>query len=262
MKKQSFIVAFLFAAIAVISWIGCSGTDSAVAPVADSDPEVPAYFPLKTGNSLQFMEVDNTLNDTAYHWFTIGAGVCINEHQVYTWIEEISDRPAAIDTGYLFYENDAVYYFESACDIPEKLLACPLEVGSVWLRYDISETQFNDTNNLIDIITEYDDGKSTDGDGVQGGFLGDGTDDDGPLAAKCFPTIGANYFMISAVENLILDNGNHFEDCLKVENNAGDASNFYWYAPGVGLVKYVIGVDSESYPEGEVVGQIVLRQSD
>jgi len=90
-----------------------------------------------------------------------------------------------------------------------------------------------------------------DGDGLPDPYNGNG-------AAKNFPTMGSNYLEVSAIEDIKLSNGNSFTQCLKVENGSRSSSNYYWYAPGVGLVRYVIGVDPQNYPEGEVVGEVVL----
>jgi len=262
MKKHIYIIAVFFLISAAVLWIGCSDSDTTVSSSSNSGPDVSTYFPLKTGCSLQFMEINNVYNDTTIHLFTTGTSIIVGGRQVYAWTEEVINRPASIDTGYLFYEGDALYYFESPYDIPEKLLNSPLEVGSVWLRYDASQVQIDDVGD-IDILSEFNNGKGDINDGVQGGFIGGGSGDDnnGPDVKKCFPTTGSNYFTLTAIEDLIFEDGNRIEECLKIENNVSGASNYYWYAPGVGLVKYIIGVDSEDYPEGEVVGQIVSTGS-
>ncbi|MEW5924337.1 MAG: hypothetical protein AB1746_10150 [Candidatus Zixiibacteriota bacterium] len=260
MKKYLFFIAVVAVLFTAAIWIGCSDSDSEFSPTSSTEPDVSTYFPLKAGTSTQFIEVNNTTNDTCYHWFTIGSPVVSGSRLVYRWIDENSNRPAFVDTGFLFYDNEAIYYFESPYETPEKLLTAPFQVGSVWLRYNASEIQL-DYDNYIDIFADYTNDKDVD-DGVLGGYNdGDPTQDDGVIAGKCFPTIGANYFRISAFENITLNNGNDFEGCLKIENNVSGALNYYWYSPGVGLVKYMIGVDSVSYPEGKIAGQIVLSKS-
>lgn len=260
MKKFLFFIAVALIFSSVAFWVGCSDSDSEYSPTSSTEPEISTYFPLKTGVSNEFIEVNNTVHDTCYHWFTVGSPVISGSRLVYRWIDENSNRPAFVDTGFLFYDNEAIYYFENPYETPEKLLTVPFQVGSIWLRYNTSEVQL-DYDNYIDIFTGYTNDKNTD-DGVLGGYNdGDPTQDDGVIAGKCFPTIGANYFKIAAIEDIVLYNGNHFQGCLKIENNVGGALNYYWYSPGVGLVKYMIGVDSEDYPEGEIVGQIVLSKS-
>jgi hypothetical protein len=142
-----------------------------------------------------------------------------------------------------------MYYIEGSGTTPEKLLESPLEVGNTWLRFDPSQNPLNG-DDIIAITTG-------------GGNIkpADGTQDSlssGGQVTKTYPTIGSNYFEISAIEDIELNNGNGFKDCLKVENAISDASNYYWYARGVGLVRYVIGVDPDNYPDGELVGELVL----
>jgi|GEM_PF-718020 len=264
MRKLIYIVAVLFAISAAILWIGCSDSDITVSSEAGTELNIDTYFPLKTGTVTQFMEIDNALSDTTYHQFSVGGKVTIGGKQVYCWISEIIDRPAAIDTGYLFFQDEALYYFENYTEIPEKLLAVPLEVGSMWLRYDATQEELDD-NNYIDIFTNIENDKNSN-DGILGDYIDNKDDEvdgsDGPIAEKCFPTTGSNYFVVSAIESLSFDNGSQFENCLKIENSAGEALNYYWYSPGIGLVKYAIGVDSENYPDGEIVGRIILSRSD
>lgn len=261
MRKYIFSIAVGLIISTIVMWVGCSNSDTAFSPTTETDPEISTYFPLTAGTSKQFVEVNKSVNDTSYHWFTISDPVIIGGRQVFRWIDDIVERPTFVDTGFLFYDNEAIYYFESPYETPEKLLTSPFEVGSVWLRYDASAVQL-EYDNLIDIFSDYTYDKNND-DGVQGGFFdgGDPYSNDGAKAGKCFPTLGANYFKITAIEDISLDNGNNFEDCLRIENNLGGSINYYWYSPGVGLVKYAIGADSENYPEGEIVGQIVLSKS-
>ena len=264
MRKQAYIVSVFFAIFAAILWIGCSDSDITVSSTAETGLNIETYFPLKTGTSAQFMEVDFALNDTTYHSFTVGSNIIIGGRQVHCWISEFADRPTEIDTGYIFYLDEALYYFENYSEIPEKLLASPLEVGNMWLRFDASQTELDD-NNYIDIFTGIENDKNSN-DIFSGDFYdnkdGDGEGEDGPIVKKCFPTTGSNYFVIAAIEDINFENGNLFENCLKIENSVGDAMNYYWYSPGIGLIKYAIGVDSENYPDGEIVGQIILSRSD
>jgi len=123
------------------------------------------------------------------------------------------------------------------------VLEAPLTVGRSWLRFtpvDVNQGQ----DNLLDILTG-NDGAKTD-DANTGGLI----------ATKSFPTIGANYFIISALEEIYLDNGNSYQNCIRVENQSNGFTNYYWYAPGVGLVRDVINATPESFPSGEIVGEI------
>ena len=132
------------------------------------------------------------------------------------------------------------------------MLEAPLTVGRSWLRFtpvDVNQGQ----DNLLDILTGNDGGKASD---PSDGAKTDDANTGGLIATKSFPTIGANYFIISALEEIYLDNGNSYQNCIRVENQSNGFTNYYWYAPGVGLVRDVINATPESFPSGEIVGEI------
>ncbi|UCD93904.1 MAG: hypothetical protein JSU69_09040 [Candidatus Zixiibacteriota bacterium] len=247
----SVLTFFAAAATVILLWAGCSETPTDNSAIADTTPDISSYFPLNPGSSLQYMETSNVFGQTSYYRCTIGEGVNVGGYTVYEWTRQNVHYPLSVDTGYLFSENDGLYYFESSNTIPEKLLESPLEVGNSWLRFDPSQNLL-DADDIIAITTESNNIKPAD----------DAQDSlpSGGQITKTYPTIGSNYFEISAIEDIDLDNGNTFEDCLKVENQINDASNYYWYARGVGLVRYVVGVDPDNYPNGELVGEIVMTR--
>jgi hypothetical protein len=252
MRRLFSVLTFLVAAAVVaLLWPGCSDSPTDNSAIGETTLDVSTYFPLNPGSSLQYMETSNVFDRTSYYWCYVGEGVNIGGCIVYPWIRQNANYPSAVDTGYLFAEGDGIYCFESSDATPEKLLESPLEIGNSWLRYDLSQ-------NLIDIDDII--AITTDGNNIK---PADGTHDtlpNGGIVTKSYPTIGSNYLEISAIEHILLDNGSELDDCLKVENEVSGASNYYWYAPGVGLVRYVIGVDTVNYPEGELVGEIIMTR--
>lgn len=240
-------------------WIGCSESPTLPTAADGSEQEatVSEYFPLTEGSSICFKVINNSVGDTSYKNITISLATNIVGRTAYLWLQNDVNYSYIIDTGYIYVDGQALYYFEDENDIHEKLLESPLEVGSVWQRFDASQTQTGD-NNLIDSLDSGSDTKDA-GDGSLGDPGGKDGADNGGGTAKSFPTLGSNYFKISAIEDIELDNGNSFEGCLKVENGSGRSSNYYWYAPNIGLVRYVIGAGSASYPDGEIIGEIVSR---
>ena len=64
---------------------------------------------------------------------------------------------------------------------------------------------------------------------------------------------------VEQIERLELSSGEFYGRALRVSNaGAAGTTNYYWYVSGIGLVKYVIGATSNSYPEGKIVGELVL----
>jgi hypothetical protein len=74
---------------------------------------------------------------------------------------------------------------------------------------------------------------------------------------KLLPVDGGNELTVTAVEELNTIYDHHFSGVVKVSNTERNGSiNSYWFAPGVGLVKYVIGATTQN-PNGVTVGEIV-----
>jgi len=261
MRKFYLFMAVLFAgALFALVWIGCSDSSTSLSSSTSTEPGLAEYFPLKPGSSVHYIEINNNIDDTTYFLCTVGSSVAIGNYQGYYWIKINQDYPGQIDTGYVFYNSNAVYFVEDPNDIPEKLLESPFMVGRSWTRYDASQVLLD--NNIIDSIIGNNDSKYDDDNGALGAYNGGGetdpfNDNDWYGTAKSFPSIGANYFQLSAKEDIVLDLGTEIDDCIKIENRNGSATNYYWYAPDAGLVRYVIGVNPDTNPDGELVGEII-----
>ena len=81
--------------------------------------------------------------------------------------------------------------------------------------------------------------------------------DNGGVVGKVFPTTGSNVRWVARVETITLNDGVVFSGAAKVVNQLSNGStNQYWFAPGFGLVRYVIGA-TQSYPNGQQVGELV-----
>ncbi len=261
MKDISKYLAVLVILVLVYwSWNGCSDNTSTTSgnyPVELDD--VAKYFPIATGICLRYMEINNATGDTAYLRYGIGSP-SLGANEVYPWYKNNSEYSYFSDTGYVYAAGNSVYYFEQAGDMHEKLLEAPFKIGKTWLRFNTSQV-----NNLGDSSFYWADDGNDDYWKYGGGNAGYGdsddeeADDNDGSAAKSYPTVGANYFTLTNIENITLDNGNYFKDCLRIENNIAGRSNIYWYAPGTGLVKYVLGKDNITYPEGEIMGEITHK---
>jgi hypothetical protein len=238
---------------AALLWFGCSKSPATISDSHNIEPDISQYFPLQTGSAVRYMEVNNKFNDTSFYWISIGEYQNIGAWDVYQWTKTIEDYPGHFDIGYLYCDDNALYLLEGENQLPEKILEGPLEIGNVWQRYSPSNSRPFDSD---DFVFYNDDEKNHNHDNG----LGDANNENRPEgkgAPKIFPTVGSNRLEISAIENIDLDNGNSFDNAIKIENMMGNSENYYWYAPRIGLVKYVLGAGSEPYPYGEVVGEIV-----
>ena len=53
-------------------------------------------------------------------------------------------------------------------------------------------------------------------------------------------------------------NGDYYSKTVRISNDgSGSTRNYYWLAPGVGLVKYVIGSLDENEPKGNIEAELI-----
>jgi hypothetical protein len=244
-------------------WPGCS--ESPIIGTSSSSQEemsVSNYFPLGTGGILDFVVINNARNDTAYIRYSLCGQFDLGSQTFYIWESHNIDYPDMVDTGFLSADDQRIYFYESEYSRPEVVLEEPFEVGRIWRRYGGIETVL-DLSHRNDTIWQndyyYKDFPNDNSDDGLSDYDPYGDDPTGG-AAKNYPTLGSNYFKISGIEDIVLESGGKYSKCLKVENATSRFSNYYWYAPDAGLVKYIIGVNGETYPEGEIIGERILRR--
>lgn len=63
---------------------------------------------------------------------------------------------------------------------------------------------------------------------------------------------------VDKLESIELTSGRYFSGVYRVSNDAGaNTRNYYWYAPGVGLVKYVLGAVDSNDPTGGIQAELI-----
>ncbi len=156
-------------------------------------------------------------------------------------IEWFSDDGTVLDTGYVRATDEAVYFYDGPYAEAEKILDYPLEAGHTWLRF----SDGTDGDDFTDIITGYDDPVDT--------SSTDGTN------AKVFPSSGENLMTVLGQEQIELSDGSLFVNAVRIynENLASGKKNYYWFVQNIGLVKYVIGATDGTYPNGDIVGELI-----
>lgn len=232
-KKTTMIFALMTLTIAV--WVGCS--DNTIVRYVDnpgqsnSTEAVETYFPLNTGY-ITIYNVTYQSGGSEQVTFESGKTISVQGVQTREWIGRSFNTQ---DTGYFYASGTALYYYPSKSAQPEKILQLPLSNGTTWQTNDIN------SNDYTDIITGHD-GDSTDSPGTN---------------SKDFPIATAVNFTVNGVESIQLATGNSYSQAVKISTPNGTRMNYYWYAPGVGLVRYVIGATDATYPDGDIVGEIV-----
>ncbi|UCG62033.1 MAG: hypothetical protein JSV52_01710 [Candidatus Zixiibacteriota bacterium] len=221
-------------------WLGCS--DNSIETVISEDdfnlPTETGYFlPVAEGFSTVYL-VSHAAGGNQTITLTIGRQVQNGAVTAYEWF---SDDGAFYDTGYVVMTTDAAFFYDGVDADPEKILGFPLIAGNSWERF--SDTY--DDEGFTDIITGIVD------------------DDDSSIfddtSAKTIPTTGGNTMTVIGEEQLELSNGLYLSNTIKIYNEGSTPGkkNYYWYAAGVGLVKYIIGTTDGSYPRGDVVGELI-----
>ena len=247
MSKQFISGVIVSAAVLLcLAWIGCSDdTITTVSPPASNDgtaanSEVLYYFPLNEGYQTIYdvVNADGTKESETY---TVGKEVPRGSSTAIEWLSYTSANGK--DTGYFQATATALYYFEDIAAASEKIIELPLTIGQSWPRYE-DGSLLSDYSDGIDNIFD-DDFKfpdSTD-------FI-DGTQ-------KNYPTTGLSTMTVTAIEPLQLDNEAYYSGTVKITNaNATGTYNIYWFAPGIGLVKYIIGAASIDATTGSKVGEL------
>ncbi len=230
-------------AAAWLALAGCSESDIIGTSNEPSvDPHaITFYFPVESGYT-STLEVRESDGRTGTITFKVGDVVPFGSSSAVQWFHQAG---SGFDTSYIRVNGTAIYLYETFSSSPERILQGPLVQGSSWTRYPTIDTPLDTTS----IVTgETDLGDLVDKDGDNGGGGG---------AAKSFPTTGSNEMRVERVETILLTSGSSFAGCAKVTNQLSDGSeNQYWFAPGYGLVKYVIGA-TESFPSGRQTGELV-----
>ncbi len=261
MKKRLYVqaISLFLLAIALGIW-GCEQKMSA--PIINSGeytPTIDDYFPLSTGKTTIIVSTNTGYEPDIIErdMFECGEGIDHETQSVYSWICTNLAYPSISDTSYFYLTETALFFYETADSYPEKILEEPLEVGKTWQRFE-SPTAGSD--NLLTYLLDSLAIKYFEDDEVIEEDKDDLPDDYGGTAGKIYPTFGSGLMTIVAIENVELNNGRIFTDCIKIQNESGDYNNYYWYAKNYGLVKYIIGATTESLvtantPEGIIVGE-------
>jgi hypothetical protein len=236
----------------VLSWAGCSeSVKTTVSSPAQSSAPVAQYFPLDPGHTTVY--ATNAMGIPSQTMFTVGEPRQIGNASAVRWI--VQSQTGALDTSYFVATDSALFYLETEYSDPEKILSIPFTVGNNWPRYcnyDVTGYRNGDPGTY----SNYGWSTWTLGDSV---LIKDSlTGSYGRGAAKNYPSEGANTFTIDAIESVDAGPLGTFSGALKVSNiGYNGTTNLFWFAPGVGLVKYLIGVGSDGSGTPQAEGHLV-----
>lgn len=242
-------VLFLTLMTLTLVWTGCS--DDTVRGSLEPSPYLTApvarYFPIADGYSTQF-KVTYSDGGTAIHTYEIGSPQMYNYYTAYPL--KLYSRSSLVATHYIVVADSALFIFESGASASAKVLDLPLYAGRTWDRSDESE--------LTGLEAETDDDSGSQ-DPDDGGQTDNGGETGSDLGPQLLPmSVGQQTMTVLGKETVYLDDGQAFAGTYRVQNeNAAGSKNYYWYASGIGLVKYVINADPNDINQGGEVGVLI-----
>lgn len=266
MKRLSIRLAIAgLVALAVLA--GCSDdADRLTSSDATFDPApVAAYFPLAPDYATM-VNVQYADGGSETVVFEVGKKQPLYEYEaypLYAW-----DKNNQRTTSYIVVTDSALFIMASGRSTPEKMLSLPLRPGASWDRHDLTELSRFEAEDEEDSGSE--DLQTGDEDDPSGDLEGFGTDDqaddesdnengavDEPVQVS-FPTTGGSQMQVQTVESIALSDGTVFAGAVRIATaGAYGKTNYYWYVPGVGLAKYVLGASQQNPYSGSEVGEVV-----
>ncbi|MGH8015327.1 MAG: hypothetical protein ACREBV_03965 [Candidatus Zixiibacteriota bacterium] len=174
--------------------------------------------------------------------FKVGMSVMFKGMEATEWIKsENYDK----DTSYFVQNGSALVFYETRNSSPEVILDLPLAVGKSWSRFDVIESQITDST------------------ASDGGIVIKDSTDLGANLASTFPTEGKSLMIVDKIESVELKKGEYYSGVYRISNDAGNNTrNYYWYAPGIGLIKYMYGAIDSAEPSGGVTAELVFHGYD
>lgn len=233
---------------AAIGWVGCSDTTKIITEPTQQEPsQIGNYFPLTEGKTSVFTITKSGISSEAR--FTIGDKVRIGNANAVQWLINAS---GVYDTSYFVQTDSALYYLETPFAEPEKILSLPFDIGHSWPRYYNYNITGNSTGDLGTWI------QPGGGDNPFGNNDTTGGDNDG-AASKNYPSEGGNTFTVIGTETVTLGGSlGSYAGALKIKNVGwGGSTNYYWYVPGLGLVKYQLETNDLSTATPSAEGVLV-----
>ena len=226
-------------AIAAFLLQGCSNNFvQAVAPTTYSIGEAASFFPLEEGYQASY-QIGSIYGSSEIVSYTVGQDVSLLGQTATLWIANNDGRK---DTSYFVQNGSSLVFYEDKKSEPEIILDFPLTLGKTWSRFDIPESQNIDTTGTDSGNIDKD---STLGDGALG-------------LTSTFPIEGTALMTVDKIESVELSDGSYYSSVVRVSNDAGgNTRNYYWYASGIGMIKYILGGINPENPTGGIQAELI-----
>ncbi|MFZ1683145.1 MAG: hypothetical protein WAU88_03350 [Candidatus Zixiibacteriota bacterium] len=250
MLTRRSVITALSCLLLVAALAGCSNVDEIIMPNSDSSQAASngAYFPTTTGRSSTLL-VTNDGGGQSYLTLQVGSPASIGTTAATQWFAIRPDN--SVDTDYVVVTTSGVTLFETPRSAAETILKFPLAQGASWVRFAGSSDSSANGSDSTTIATGNGGGIITKGGDTGGGGGGGGG------AGKVLPNCGGTISRVSSIEDVVTTSGRHFSSSVKIEvDDQQGFQNFYWFAPGVGLVKYILRATPQR-PNGVQRGEVI-----
>ncbi len=237
-KNSKIVVVILI--ISAFAW-GCSGHFvTASDPVSFSNSDVVQYFPLDESyqSTVALPDVNRSPATTV---LKVGKKISFLKQSA---LQRSSRFGHSVDTDFSLFPPTSSTIYESSNSAGEKVLDIPLTVGKSWSRFSSISAGTEDDFTII--IT---DNKLTNDSGNTG---------DSGVANKSFPTDGSAVMTVDKYESIQLSNGDYYSNTVRIPNDGSCCTNnYYCFAPGAGLLEYVIGSLNSNEPTGNIEAELI-----
>jgi hypothetical protein len=204
-----------------------------------------AYLPLEKGLRVSYVILEP---ETRYYDIEVTNEVNIAGNSGYA-IRQTDRNSGRINTFYRYEKDNAIFESGSTGYLGERILESPFVAGNTWDRLDRNTSDDNDGNINDGIILDgYDFG------GGDYGWPGN--------TWKVKPGEDYTTMRIVGFETVEALNGVSYGHCLKVGWQTAESTwSYYWYAAGIGLVKFEQNYSSVASSNNRTVGVMTDYQT-
>lgn len=228
--KRVFLAVTAIILFVAITMPGCSDkTVTTTEVLTNPDSGALTYLPLTDGWRVSYVYLEPQSGQLNIE---VADPVVIAGNPGFT-VRQYDPNGPYIEVFYRYAKGNAIFESESLQDPGVRILEAPFVVGNSWDR--------NDTSTTSSVITD----------------LGADTGGTGGGGVTIKGTTGGSYTTMSivSIEDVLALNDITYGNCIKVAWQTGPSIyNYYWYAPGIGLVKFEQDVDLFNLDAEHTVG--------
>ena len=227
----------LLSVILIALFLGCSDKTFTSTSTRISDTASPTvYIPLQEGLRVGYIILEP---ETEYYDIEVTQPTTIAGNPGYT-IRKTDRNTGEIQIFFRYKKDNSIFESGSTSSPGERILESPFVVGNTWDRFDITSG--------VDEPIDY-------GEGEEDNEVGKDGDDLPWDLPKTRPDGAYGTMTIVGVETVVALNNNSYGNCLKVAWQTGESTyNYYWYAPGIGLVKFEQNINTLEASTNHTVG--------